>query len=199
MKNLFIVPLFAFFAFFNLNAQSTKGDITLAPQIGLNLSTYTSDATYDLRISLAGGVIGEYYFSDRWSLRSGLLYDAMGAEDDFDNIDKLNYLNIPLQANWHFGKNRNWFLNFGPYAAFLLSAKSELSDGEEIDIKDFVSKMDIGLGIGIGYKFDLSENLQLSIDYQGYGGFINVDDSESLPFDITNSRSAFNIGAIFKI
>ncbi len=199
MKNLFIFPFFAFLVFFNLNAQSTKGDITLAPQIGLNFSTYTSDASYDLRTSFAGGVIGEYYFSDRWSLRSGLLFDPMGAEDDFNNTDKLNYLSLPLQANWHFGKNRNWFLNFGPYAAFLLSANSELSDGQEIDVKDFVSKMDIGFGVGIGYKFDVSENLQLSIDYQGYGGFINIDDSDSLPFDITNSRSSFNVGAIFKI
>jgi len=182
-----------------VTAQSDAGEFTLAPQIGVNFSIYSSEASYDARTSLAIGVIGEYYFSDRWSLRSGLLYDSMGAKDGFDNVDKLNYLTIPLNANWHFGKNRNWFLNFGPAIAILMNAESDLSDGSSIDIKDFIANTDIGLTLGIGHKFDISDNFQLSIDYQGFRGIINIDKDNNLPYDIRNSRDSFNIGGIFKL
>jgi hypothetical protein len=68
-----------------------------------------------------------------------------------------------------------------------------------LDIKDFVTSFDIGLGVGIGYKFDITENFQLYIDYQGYGGFIDLDDANNIPFSITNSRSSFNIGGVFSL
>lgn len=197
-KQLFIAALLAL-GFTKMNAQSDSGDFTLAPQLSVNFSTYTSDASYELLTSLAGGVVAEYYFSDRWSLRSGLQYDAMGAGDDFDNVDKLNYLTIPLNANWHFGGNRNWYVNFGPAVSVLLSAKSELSNGEELDVKDLVSGFDIGIVAGIGYKFNINEDVQLFIDYQGFNGIINIDDSNSLPFEIRNARSAVNFGAVFSL
>jgi hypothetical protein len=199
MKKLLLITVMAALPFMTVQSQSDKGDFTLAPQIGVNFSTYYSDADYNARTSFAAGVVGEYYLSDRWSLRSGLLYNPMGAEDGFDNVDKLNYLTIPLNANWHFGKNRNWYLNFGPAISFLMNAEAEFSDGSTLDIKDFVPSFDIGLGVGIGYKFDITENFQLYIDYQGYGGFIDLDDANNIPFSITNSRSSFNIGGVFSL
>lgn len=199
MKKL-LLAAFTVFGLSLTNAQSNSGEFTLAPQIGVNFSTYTaSDVSYDARTSFSGGVIGEYYLSDRWSLRSGLLYDSMGAKDSYDNVDKLNYLTIPLNANWHFGSNRNWYLNFGPAIAIILSAKSDLSGGSTIDVKDYISATDIGIALGIGYKFDINDSFQLCIDYQGYGGIINIDNSNNLPYDIRNSRSSFNIGGVFKL
>jgi long-subunit fatty acid transport protein len=200
MKNLLFTGATLLLMSLNLHAQSSKGDITLAPQIGVNIATYfTSDADYNSRTNVAAGVIGEYYFSDRWSLRSGFLFDPMGAEDSGNNTDKLNYLSIPIHANWHFGKNRNWYLNFGPQVSFLLSAETEFSNGETLDIKEFISGTDIGLGLGIGYKFDISDNFQLSIDYQEFLGFINIDETGIFPFNLSNSRGSFNVGAVFKI
>ncbi|MBO3116337.1 PorT family protein [Winogradskyella sp. DF17] len=199
MKKLLLIVVLAVLPCLTIQAQSDSGDFTISPQIGVNLSTYSSDATYNSRISFAAGVIGEYYFSDRWSLRSGLLYNPMGAEDGLNIVDKLNYLTIPLNANWHFGKKRNWYLNFGPAVSFLLKAESEFPDGNTLDVKDVVSSLDVGLVVGIGYKFDVAENFQLNIDYQGYGGFIDIDDANNLPFSITNSRSSFNIGGVFSL
>ena len=175
-------------------AQSDKGDMTIEPRIGVNFSTYASDADFDTRISFAGGAVFEYYFNDRWSLRSGLLYDPKGSEDDFDNIDKLNYLTLPINANWHFGRKRNWYLNFGPGIAFLLSAETELADGGTVDIKSLVPSTDFGLTLGIGHKFDIGENIQLVIDYQGFAGFVNLDETGVLPVDIRNGRDSFNVG-----
>lgn len=201
MKKLVLIGLLIL-GLNTLNAQSNTGDFTLAPQLGVAFSTYTpSDRNYgyDARISLTAGAIVEYYLNDRWSLRSGLLYDTMGAKDGYDNIDKLNYLSVPLNANWHFGKNRNWFLNFGPSVAFIESAKTEFSDGSTVDIKDFLKSVDVGIALGIGYKFDVNENFQLVIDYQGYGGFIDVAEDGILPYGIRNSKSSFNVGGVFKL
>ena len=199
MKKLLLITIMAVLPLLTVQSQSDKGDFTLAPQIGVNFSTYYSDADYNSRTAFAAGIVGEYYLSDRWSLRSGLLYNPMGTEDVLNNVDKLNYLTIPLNANWHFGKTRNWFLNFGPAVSFLLNAEAEFADGSTLDIKDAVASTDIGLVVGIGYKFDITENFQLYIDYQGYGGFIDLDDANNIPFSITNSRSSFNIGGVFSM
>lgn len=196
MKKLVLLVSMALVSF-GINAQSTSGDFTLAPQIGLNLSNYTSDVSYDLRVAFTGGVVAEYYISDTWSIRSGLVYDALGAEDDFDNLDKLNYLHVPLNANWHFGGDRNWYLNFGPAFGFLLSAKSDLNDGSEVDVKDALKSTDIGISIGIGYKFYVSENLSVFIDLQNYNGFTDIIDTNDFPFELRNARSAVNVGVIF--
>lgn len=201
MKKLFL-SLTVFSFIFSLNAQSDKGDFTVAPQLGVNFATYyagSSDVTFNSRTGLTAGVIGEYYFSNRWSLRSGLIYDPMGVKDSGGNVDKLNYLTIPLNANWHFGSNRNWYLNFGLGISLLLNAEGELSDGSTFNLENAVPGNDFGFLLGIGYKFDVSEDFQLFIDYQGYGGFVNIDETNNLPYDVKNSRSAFNIGGIFKL
>ena len=87
------------------------------------MSNYASSENLSnkIRTSFNAGVIGEYYFSNRWSLRSGLVYDSKGSKVKLSGeeyIDKLNYIAVPLHANWHFGSNRNWFLNFGPTLGF---------------------------------------------------------------------------------
>lgn len=182
-------------------AYPVKGDITFAPQIGLNISTFTtSEGTFNSRTSFNLGLSGDYFFSEAWSLRSGLILDNMGAEDSFGNIDKLTYLTIPVNANWHFGRNRNWFLNFGLTNAILVGSTGELEDGSEVEIKDFINSYDLGLNIGIGYRFDVSDDFQLGIDYQGYGGLIPVLNVEGIETeDLQNSRSQINISAVFKL
>lgn len=200
MKKNFFIALCLLVAA-TLTAQNDSGDFTMAPQIGLNLSNYTSNEnlTNKVRTSINAGVIAEYYFNDRWSLRSGLLFDSKGTkvtQSGEDYIDKLNYIAIPMHANWHFGSNRNWFLNFGPTIGFLVSAKADIPGGE-IDIKDvFSSSFDAGLGVGIGYKFDIAEDTQLYIQYQGYNGFVDLLNED---FSVFNATSALNLGVIFQL
>ncbi|MFL1012099.1 porin family protein [Flavisericum labens] len=199
MKILVLLTILSVFAITGVNAQNDSGDFTLAPQLGLNLSNYYSneDLSNKTRTAFNVGVLGEYYFNDRWSLRTGLLYDSKGTkltQGGNDYIDKLNYIALPVHVNWHFGSSRNWFLNFGPTLGVLASAKADTPDGE-FDIKDQLdSTFDIGLGVGIGYKFDVSNDTQFYIQYQGYNGFINIIDAD---FTLTNATSAFNIGVIF--
>ena len=75
--------------------------------------------------------------------------------------------------------------------------KTSVNSTYEFDIKDDVSSFDIGLGLGIGYKFDISENAKLFVHYQGYNGFIDVIDG--FDFSLKNATSAFNLGVEFNL
>ena len=93
MKKLLCAAIMVF-GLSNLNAQSDPGEFTLAPQVGLNLSNYSSSQNLNnkIRTSFNAGVVAEYYFSDRWSLRSGIIYDSKGTkvtQSGQDFIDKL--------------------------------------------------------------------------------------------------------------
>lgn len=179
---LVALPLF-------LNAQN-RGDVELGIGGGFNLvAFYGGDAEgYDFRNSFLGGITGEYYFSDELSLKTGLLYDSKGGIGKNNNEFALDYLFIPLYANWHFGYDKNWYLNFGPYFDLLLDAQEEGND-----IKDNVEPFDVGMGVGIGRKFRISDNASVFIEYQGAGGFLEVFEN----VDRFNVRSALNAGIIF--
>lgn len=200
MKKLLLLSFITLLGITKSEAQSDSGDFTIAPQIGVNLSNYTSSANLNNKIRTAfnAGAILEYYFNDRWSLRSGLIYDSKGTkvtDSGQEYIDKLNYIAVPLHANWHFGSTRKWFLNAGPTFGFLVSAKGDTPSGE-INIKDeFKSSFDAGLGVGLGYKFSIADNTQMYIQYQGYNGLTSLFDGD---FNVFNATSAINFGIVLQ-
>nr|WP_299383590.1 porin family protein [Allomuricauda sp.] len=170
-----------------------KGEFEIGIGAGINFSDFYGDTSfgYRTRTAFQAGVLGEYYFSDRWGLKSGFVYDSKGADGSGNEI-KLDYLFIPIYANWHFGRTRNWYLNFGPHVDILVSAEDEIAG----DLKDDTSSVDIGLGVGIGHKFRVSENTAIFIEYQGAGGLINVPSNDG-GFELLNTRAAFNVGVVF--
>ncbi len=207
MKRI-IFPLLIMAGISTANAQS-KGSIEFGLGAGLNLSTITSSDFYgnpDTNVSFNFNGSAEYYFSDRWGIKAGLMYDRKGWDNggltDFETgttIEtdiNLNYLTIPVMANWHFGGKRNWYLNFGPYVGFLMSAKDTELD---IDLKDSHNTVDAGLALGIGVKIPVSNFIKIFIEYQEQAGFVDIfKDSDG--FDpVLNSRSAFNVGVNFML
>ena len=190
-------------------AQS-KGDIEFGVNVGYNSSfAAVREFTTESGSGINVGLSGDYYFSDRWSIKAKLIYDQKGWNkgfySEFTSYDpaepsesyvtnyNLNYLTIPVMANWHFGKKRNWYLNFGPYAGFLVSAK-ETEGGN--DVKEYFNSTDFGLALGIGVKIPLTEKLKLSLEYEGQSGFSNIS-AESQGASVQNGRGAFNIGLNF--
>ena len=194
MKKI-ILTVAAVFAFGFANAQQReKGAIELTPQIGYSSSNYSGGDAGSGNNPISGvafGITGDYFFNNRWSIRSGVLFQKMGTEvQGFE--DKLSYITLPVNANWHFGSTRKWNLNFGPSVGFLTAAES---DGE--DLKDFFNTTQIGLNIGIGYKIEVSPKISILIDYQGMAGLTDI--IKGSEFSTMNSFGSFNAGCVFKL
>ncbi len=180
-----------------------KGDVEFGLNVGYNNST-VSDSEYaaDSGSGFNFGGSMDYYFSNSWSIKGKLIYDQKGWDngyiEDSDgfayNTDfNLNYLTIPVMANWHFGNKRNWYLDFGPYMGFLLNAEEVRFN---TDVTDGFNSNDFGLAFGIGVKIPLNNKLKLFFEYEGQSGFNDIF-KENNYSSVTNSRSSINVGLNF--
>ena len=206
MKRLLLIAVLSLVTVTNIKAQE-KGSIELGVNAGVNFSAATSGGNNTNNLTgFNFAAVGEYYFSDTWGIRAKLIYDTKGWADGFYTDQnnntfvtdfKLNYLTLPVTANWHFGSKKNWYLNFGLYAGFLLNAKTGTND---IDVKDSFEGVDFGLALGIGYKFSIDENTKLFIDFDGQGGLTGIF-KQLTPGTTTikNNRSAINFGVLFNL
>ena len=214
MKKLLIATSIAIVSINFLKAQE-KGDVELGGNFGVNFSNLElgrNDFNYsESRIIHTIGFniafTGEYYFSDRWGIKTKLIYDQKGWGNGFiDNYDtgerfitdfELNYCTIPVLANWHFDPNRNWYLNFGLYVGFLIDVNlKDISNKNEL--MEIFETTGIGLAFGIGYKFQVSENIHLFFEFDGQSGFNSIY-KENNGENITNNRSSFNFGVLFSL
>ena len=146
-------------------------------------------------------VSADNYFSDRWSLKAKIAYDEKGFTDVLNprpnvtvsGVDfKLMYITVPVMANWHFGKTRNWHLNFGPYIGFLQSAEENYS---KINLKPNLNSTDLGFSGGIGIKIPVSNQTKFFIEYEWQSGFTNV--IKNMSPSVQNARNSLNIGFNF--
>jgi hypothetical protein len=80
-----------------------KGTIEITPKIGAcGFEEYSENDCSDHNSGIELGTTIDYYFNNRWSLRSGLIADKMGSKNQFSGNfykDELNYLSIPVNAN----------------------------------------------------------------------------------------------------
>lgn len=211
MKKLLFFAIATIFSVSTLFSQE-EGTFELGVGAGVNLSNVSNlanDQSADLKVGFNGNVSGEYYFSDRWGIKARLMFDQKGWKSNtavsdamgnfIGNRDvafKTNYLTVPVMANWHFGSNRNWYLNFGPYFGFLLNAEEDFYNQ---DIKDSFESFDVGLNLGIGYKFNIAENTKMYIEYDGQSGFVDTAKNNTSGDTIRNVRSSFNVGVLFNL
>ena len=203
MKKIILVVLIVFGISLNLSAQK-KGDVEFGVNIGFNNSSVSDENnSYDSSTGLNVGGSLDYYFSRDWSLKVKMIYDQKGWDNDVIlNLDdgqyyptdyNLDYLTVPVMANWHFGNKREWYLNFGPYIGFLMSAKDTQFDA---DVKKFFNTTDFGLAAGIGVKIPISNKLKFFAEIEGQGGFTDINKEPGYP-SLTNSRSSINVGLNF--
>lgn len=197
MKN-FLLPFIALISFEATYAQiKEKGTIEITPKIGF--STFNEVNEGENTCSTAGvafGATADYYLNNRWSLRSGLLFDKMGGKNAVEGgtwEHKLNYLTIPLNANWHFGSTRKWNLNFGFSPSFLLNAEVSGMEAPENVIESF----QLGFTYGIGYKIKVNEKFGILLDWQGFAGITNINKVTN--DNIRNSGGSFNVGGVIQL
>ncbi|RTY95199.1 porin family protein [Flavobacterium sp. GT3R68] len=204
MKKTIVIVLCSMGFSLSSSAQLSKGSVEFGLNAGYNISTISDNenrAHSGNGLNFAGSA--DYYFSNRWSIKGKLIYDQKGWDDDYitefgSGIDyktnyNVNYLTVPVMANWHFGAKRNWYLNFGPYAGILLGAEDSRF---KTDVKKSFETFDIGFAWGAGVKIPISDKAKLFLEYEEQGGFSDVFISNS-GSTVRNSRSSFNIGINF--
>lgn len=193
----------------SITLAQTKNTTEFGANIGYNAARVALSGSGQSTNYTSGfnfGISAEHYFSDRWGIKGKLIYDQKGWGNgylDFNDgtsingVDfHLNYLTIPIMADWHFGRTQNWYLNFGPYMGFLLNATESSNSGT--DIKSAFNTTDVGLAFGIGVKFPIADKVKLFIEADGQSGFTNIF-KDSGGQTIQNIRSGINIGFLIPI
>lgn len=211
MKKIFIT----FFILVSLckltYAQKASGEFEFGANIGYNSSYVTTNGGSGNSGWISGfnaGLTGDYYFSEKWSVKTKLTYDEKGWRGDSwfttgttSNVDvvnfRVNYITIPITADWHFGETKNWNLNFGPYIGILTSGKTTLN-GSDLDIKHYFNPTDVGLALGAAYKFAISDNSNLFFEYDtqiGAANVVKVVSSNNTSYSLI--RGSLNVGLCF--
>lgn len=207
LKNILLTIVLLLSIAHSLTAQKSKG-FEFGGNVGYSSSTATSLngilSTNELS-SFNLGINAEYYFSDRWGIKSKLILDNKGWGNGVvigQNANiilvsdlRITYLTLPVMANWHFGSTRKWYLHFGMYTGVLLKATA-LETGQ--DIKSTIKNVDFGIALGIGYKFPISEKSFLFVEYDGQGGTINVLKNDRGD-GARNTRASINFGILFDL
>lgn len=115
-----------------------------------------------------------YEMDENSSFNAGLGVSLQGGaydETEGSGTVKLTYLNVPLLYTYE--SNKGIYGEIGLQPGILLRAKDKYN-GVLYDYKDYVSKFELGLPIGIGYR--LNDNLSVGI--RATYGITNVEDSE---------------------
>jgi len=188
----------------------TKNNVEFGANIGYNISYVNETGVTDVNspgtsgINL--GISADLPLSGIWSIKGKVIFDQKGWSDGFisnadgtviNNVNfQLNYITIPIMVNWEFGKKKNWYLNFGPYAGFLLGA-TETSTGT--DVKSAFNNNDFGLSYGLGVKIPVSSKLKLFFEYNGQSGISNIIKGVPNSIVVQNFRSAINVGINFPL
>ena len=152
------------------NAQKMRhdaGSFTIQPMIGLSTGSFRGEYTMNgvngtftpdndgYRTGLVIGAEGEYYLSNGWlSLSAALLYQQQGWKFKDEDATKLDYINIPIMANFYVAKG--FALKIGLQPGFLVSAKRGGVDG-----KDDCNSFNLALPVGLSYEFKNGITLDL--------------------------------------
>ena len=146
------------------NAQNELGQITLKPMAGINLATMTKTDDSKMRVGLAAGVEAEYGLAEDLGVSAGVLYSMQGVKGTtniagvkIDQTYKLDYINIPILANYYIVKGLA--IKAGIQPAFKVTSKakfegsysgSKMSEEENIDgTKGFYLSVPFGLSYEI--------------------------------------------------
>lgn len=185
MKKLFlaVVAMMVSAATF---AQNEVGQLTIQPKVGVNIANITDADDADPRIGLAAGAEFEYGLTDNIGLSAGVLYSMQGAKTTEDGADctlKLDYLNVPILANFYVAKG--FAVKLGVQPGFKLSSKAKakvFGASAELDV-DGIKSVDLSIPVGVSYQY---QNIVFDARYNwGVTKIVEDSDSKHSVFQIT--------------
>lgn len=150
-------------------------------------------------VGYAQGVSFQYRFTEWFALRSGVTLERKGAKSTitvtnaenepigFVNLKHhFDYLSLPILARFSWGGSTRFFVNAGPYLAYLLQAKNDVEANAfgvggllPKKITDNFDRLDWGLTSGLGLTFELNRDLLMSIEARNKLGLNDITTANS--------------------
>lgn len=200
MKKIFITFLVAFLSCY-ANAQNQIGTCSITPKVGLNVAQMTNADGADARIGVVVGAEFDYQITDMFAVTAGAQYAQQGCKVDADFFDatvKLDYINIPILANFYVVDG--FALKIGIQPGFRVSDKVKAEgDGVsvEIDAEDVfggstLKDVDFSIPVGASYEFN---NVKFDVRYNFGVSPVVKDFGESS----RNSVFQFTVGYKFAL
>ena len=151
------------------NTLREPGTISIQPKVGIGIGYLSGKWTDQVigkdnkaKVGIVAGVEGEYYINNWLGVAAGVNFAQQGWKatkpsrtGDIDYKAKLNYLNIPITADFYVLPG--FALKTGMQFGFLASAKM---DGE--DVKDKAKKFNFSIPVGLSYEY---KNVVLDLRY----------------------------------
>ena len=199
MKKLMMIAAMMV-AVLSANAQNEVGQVTLKPTVGMNIATMTKGTDTKVRPGLIAGVEAEYGVAENFGVSAGLFYSMQGVKgknvaigeiafDDNDNIVggwefdgdatvKLDYINIPILAQFY--PVKGLALKAGIQPGFCVSKKMKLdgtlyqgsvqggnarSISNSYKINDGIKSFQFAIPVGVSYEYN---NFVLDARYNIY-------------------------------
>ena len=186
MKKLFLAVV-AMMVSATTFAQNEVGQLTIQPKVGVNIANITDADDADPRIGLAAGAEFEYGLTDNIGLSAGVLYSMQGVKTtiiDDDCTWKLDFLNVPILANFYVAKG--FAVKLGVQPGFKLSSKAKFKGSggsKEVEVEDGVKSVDLSIPVGLSYQY---QNIVFDARYNwGVTKIVNDVDSKHSVFQIT--------------
>ncbi|MGK4568757.1 porin family protein [Flavobacterium sp. 3HN19-14] len=199
-----IIILFFLLASFNCFSQKIKlginGGLNYSEIKGMEVTHYD----YSGKIGFAAGISAEYFLTKSWSLKADLAFErksnkakysftelifadpsAFGTKYTVKVWNNLDFLTLPVLLKYNFGKQKSYFVNAGPYIAYLLNAKHIVDSNHDPennfssndDATASFNRYDAGLTIGLGKVFKL-DGSDLAVEFRSNVGLKNINKYE---------------------
>lgn len=180
MKNLFFISAIVLGSVSLAHTQ----DFSIGPTAGINYA-WISNAPSDARglLGLNVGVTMVYSFNEQWGLGMDLKYSGEGMAIEQGGLvakTKLDYIRVPLKLYGFFNQLGDDFrpkVYIGPSFGFLIGGETEQFIGQTIRTvasKDWFEPFDLGVIVGTGFNYRLSQSTWLNFDVAYTHGLLDI-------------------------
>jgi hypothetical protein len=156
-----------------LNTLYAQTEVHFGIKAGANFAHLsTDDDATDSKTGLHVGGLAHIHLSKQFAIQPELVFSMQGGESENGTKTKLNYINVPVLAQYMFGDG--FRVQTGPQLGILTSAKNEIGD-LEVDIDDAVKTVDFSWSFGAGYL----SKIGLGIDGRYNLGISDISENDA--------------------
>lgn len=177
-------------------------NLSFGPTVGVNFANLSGFNSLESKAGLSTGLFLNYSTQSHFGIGAQVLYSELGAK--FKNSDEeinLDYVQIPVLATYYFGSKQTTGLwrpkvFAGPYVGFLTSAQNQ-KGGDLNQGGAYYNKTDVGLTLGAGVNYALSQKMWLNLDARYGLGLTDVMKGQAQT--VANRAFSVNFGLSFPL